>query len=617
MTRGTPALVGALALVSLIFVVIISALVVAFTPEDAKSHGATGGVLWRSVLDTLDTAGMHDEEGSVLFLGLMLLVTIGGIFLVSSLIGVLTTGMDRKLSELRKGRSKVVETGHTVILGWSEQVFTIVSELIKGNEGESTTIAILADRDKATMDDELRTRVTERGSVRIVCRTGKPTEPHDLDIVRPDSAKVILVPEAEPDQGDVYVIKTLLALGHRTWPKGRPPVVAAVASTRNLRAARTAGGKGAHIVDGNDMTARLLVQSRRHPGLSVVCTELLDFDGDEVYMRHEAALVGKTYAQTLQAFQTATVIGFRRADGRVAINPDPDQTLGPEDEVVVLARDKRSARLSKTVAPVVSPVVNGAVEEPEVIERTLMLGWNDRAATVLRLLDRYQAPGSSVHIAASSSAEDGVRRTAERLHNVRVSYSAGDATDAELLEELDPGAYTHVMVLTADDLPGQKADSRTLMTLLHLREIKERNGHEYAIVSELRDDGNRKLATATRADDFVVGPRMIGLLLSQLSTNGHLNDVFTELFAPGGVDIFLEPAEGYLRPDEEATFGAVIEAAQRRGQTAIGYRLHSHTGEAPRYGVTLNPDKRSPLTLSSSDRVIVLAPARNNGNGHH
>jgi hypothetical protein len=61
---------------------------------------------------------------------------LGGVFVLSSLIGVLTNGMQQRLDELRKGRSEVMETGHTVILGWSEQIFTILPELVAANSSE-------------------------------------------------------------------------------------------------------------------------------------------------------------------------------------------------------------------------------------------------------------------------------------------------------------------------------------------------------------------------------------------------------------------------------------------------------------------------------------------------
>ena len=109
MSRGTPALIGLLGLASAVMVVVISALVLLLAPGDVADHGAWHGVFWMSLLRTLDPGTMGGDDGGLVFLGLMLAVTIGGIFIVSALIGVLTTGLDNKIAELRKGRSRVIE----------------------------------------------------------------------------------------------------------------------------------------------------------------------------------------------------------------------------------------------------------------------------------------------------------------------------------------------------------------------------------------------------------------------------------------------------------------------------------------------------------------------------
>jgi hypothetical protein len=162
------------------------------------------------------------------------------------------------------------------------------------------------------------------------------------------------------------------------------------------------------------------------------------------------------------------------------------------------------------------------------------------------------------------------------------------------------------MVLADDRFSGYHADSRTLVTLLHLRDMKERGGDSYGIVSELNDDANRHLAQVTRADDFVVSTKLISLLVTQIAKNQHLTEVFAELFDPSDADIFLEPADGYLVAGVQANFATVIEAARRRGETAIGYRQQALAHVAPLYGVVLNPDKAEPLTLTAADRVVVI-----------
>lgn len=164
-----------------------------------------------------------------------------------------------------------------------------------------------------------------------------------------------------------------------------------------------------------------------------------------------------------------------------------------------------------------------------------------------------------------------------------------------------------MIVLSDDACEPQHADARTLVTLLHLRDMDEHVEDPYSIVSEINDEGNRELAQVTKVDDFVVSARLISLLLTQLAQNHHLRDVFANLLDPSGSEIYLKPATEYVRPGASANFATVIDAARRRGQTALGYRRHESFPQPPGYGVVLNPDRAAPLTLSADDRVIVLA----------
>ena len=99
---GTPALIGWLGLASLALIAVVSTLVVAFSHEDTRKSGGWSGVVWMSLLRTLDPGTMGGDTGRPLFLVLMLTVTIGGIFIVSALIGVLTTGLENRIQMLRR-----------------------------------------------------------------------------------------------------------------------------------------------------------------------------------------------------------------------------------------------------------------------------------------------------------------------------------------------------------------------------------------------------------------------------------------------------------------------------------------------------------------------------------
>jgi voltage-gated potassium channel Kch len=605
MSKGPSALIGWLGLASAILIVLIASLAVALTPGDAGHNGHWPGMLWRTLMRAIDPGTVGGDTGSATYLALMLAVTVGGIFIVSALIGVLTTGLEAKIADLRKGHSKIIERNHTVLLGWSDQVFTVISELVKANESQRRSrVAILADQDKVDMEEAIRHHVGDTGKTRVVCRRGDPLKPADLELVSPGTARSIMVIAPPADDSDIHVIKVLLSLGARDWTSHRPPVVAAVTSSANLTAARLAGGPSAHVIDADDIGVRLVVQSHRQSGLSTVCTDLLDFSGNEFYIRSEPSLTGKTYGDALDAYDLGIAIGLRRADGAVAVNPPMDTVIEADDQIIVLAEDDLLIRLTAGPPQIVTDAVSTAEPEGAKPARTLLIGWNQRAPKIISLLDAFAQPGSALDVAAF---RDDPRKQLTDPANLTMGFTNCDPTDRAALEALDAGSYQHVIVLSDDAHAPQHADARTLVTLLHLRDMEERIGDPYSIVSELNDEGNREVAQVTKADDFVVSARLISLLQTQLAENHDLRDVFANLLDPTGSEIYLKPATDYLLPGTPANFATVIEAARRRGQTALGYRRREAFHQAPAYGVVLNPGKTAPLTLSADDRVIVLS----------
>ncbi|NUR91356.1 MAG: potassium transporter TrkA, partial [Nonomuraea sp.] len=182
-----------------------------------------------------------------------------------------------------------------------------------------------------------------------------------------------------------------------------------------------------------------------------------------------------------------------------------------------------------------------------------------------------------------------------------------DTTDRYALESLGVGLYQHVIVLSDDRFKPHHADTRTLMTLLQLRDMQSALGEHYSIVSEMHDEGNRALAEVTEADDIVISDTVIGLLLAQLAENRHLADVFGYLFDSRGSEIYPKPASAYVTTGTQVTFSTIVEAARRRGETAIGYRNNLSRNDPPHYGIVLNPAKSDAVVLGQKDSVIVLA----------
>lgn len=613
MSRGAIALIGYLGLASLALIVVAALALVLFgiAPEGESQPGFFEAA-WLSLMRTLDSGTMGGDAGQG-FRGAMLFVTLGGIFIVSALIGVINNGIEDKLTELRKGRSFVVERDHTLILGWSPKVFTILSELVLANENRSKPrVVILADKDKVEMEDEIADKVGPTGKTRIICRTGTPLDLNDLEIVNPHAARSIIILAPESEEPDSEVIKSILAITNN--PNRRPEpyhIVAEIYEPRNLEVARMVGRDEAQLIVTGDLISRIIVQTSRQSGLSVVYTELLDFGGDEIYFQEEPKLTGRTFAEALHAYEESAIMGLRFRDGHIQLNPPMDTRIGDGDKVIAISEDDDTVRVSERAG---GPEIDeDAIREmPPAAprpERTLLLGWNEGGTAIVGELDRYVAPGSELVLVADVGGVEQKIASDVSLQNQRLTVREADTADRRVLDGLGVEGFDQIIILCySDQLDIQEADARTLITLLHLRDIAEKGGHDFRIVSEMLDVRNRELAEVTQADDFIVSNKLTSLMLSQISENKELSAVFADLFDPEGSEIYLKPASNYVEPGRPVTFYTVVEAARRRGEVAIGYRHLALAKDAAKsYGVVVNPKKPEKVTFAAEDQVIVLA----------
>jgi len=568
--------------------------------------------MWQAMLRTLDPGVVAGDAGWQLRL-LMLIVTIGGIFIVSILIGTITSGLESRLTELRKGRSRVIERHFTLILGWSSKVYSIIGELLIANENQKDPcIVILAERDKVEMEDDIRAKFPSTRNTRVICRSGNPLDLDDLAVVDPHSARSIVVLAPETENPDIHVIKSVLAITNNPARKKEPyHVVAEIRDAKNLEAAALVGGKEAIYVQGEDLIARVTAQTCRQSGLSVVYTELLDFDGAEIYFKAEPALAGRTYREIISAYEDSTVMGLMRANGEVLINPPMDTTFSHEDQVIAISEDDDTLVLRSDAGGGLpdTSALSHRERLPAAPERILILGWNGKAQAIIEELDNYVAPGSeTIVICRQEGVREVLLNVARRMQRQKVRFADGDITHAATLAAVKATTFEHVILLSYSDLPIQEADAKTLITLLHLRNLADAAGVKLSIVSEMMDLRNRALAQVARADDFIVSDKLVSLMMSQLSENANLDRVFRVLFSAEGSEIYIRPMTDYIRLGSTVDFYTVLEAAAERGETAIGYRLMKHADDKDHgYGVNVNPKKSEKHSFAENDMIVVLA----------
>jgi ion channel POLLUX/CASTOR len=615
MTGGAAPMIGMLALFSLV-IIIIAAVLVSLGGRLLIPEGADGisfaEAFWLSLMRTMDAGTMGGDAGWGFRIVMFTLPTLGGIFIISSLIGVLSTSLEGKLGELRKGRSLVLEQNHTIILGWSPQIFTIISEIVEANTNQTKpAIAILAEKDKVEMEDEIRARVPQTKNTRIICRSGSTIDTTDLELVSPHSARSIIVLAPEEDDPDAFVIKSVLAITNNPNRRELPyKIVTQISKAKNMQIIDMLGTRDKlNAVLVGDLIARVIAQTSRQSGLSLVYNELLNFSGDEIYFKEEPALSGRTYADALLAYEDSSILGIFPARGQVKLNPPMDTLIAPGDKLIAISADDDTIKLSGLASyPIIESAVCASAPVPAPRpEHALILGWNRCASNILCELDNYVAKDSVATIVADESFEKDIK-ACPTLEKQKINFIGGDTTDRSLLDELKITGYDHVIVLADTTMPVQAADARTLVTLLHLRDISSQNKTAFSIVSEMLDLRNRELAKVTDVDDFIVSDHLVSLLMVQLSENGDLMPVFTDLFDPEGSEIYLKPAEQYINLGEPVNFYTVIEAASRIGETTFGYRIIAEHDDIEKfYGVHTNPKKAEQITFKVGDKIIVLA----------
>ncbi len=574
-------------------------------PEGQQSDGYIES-FWTTLNVALDPGAV--EEAGWPYRALMLSVAILGVLIVSTIIGVLTAGIEGKLEELRRGRSLVLEEDHTIILGWSSKIAAAVQELVIANESrQRAVVVVLADRDKVEMEEYFADRVPEMMTTEVICRRGDPCDLADLAIVRPEKARSILLFSGECEDGDAAVLKRSLALNRIAEQTGkRCPVIAEVSDHENGEAVARIGDVS--IVEPAQLVTRVLLQAARQPGLSLVYDEILSFEGCEIYFHGDDVLTGRTYRDAAMSFPAAAVIGLVPKDGVPELNPSNDQVLQAGDELIVVALDD-----SDIANPLATPMTYGqehisapSIDEPTP-EKYLVLGWHEWAPILLTELDEHLPRGSSLHVGYDPVYTDGPSEAFLRsLEHLAISAGPLNTGRRSELTELGRFSVDEVVVLAyRDRLNAQDADSRTLLTLVHLRELIANAGRPIGIASELLDARNRALANRGREDDFIASEELVSNVMVQLSENPQLGGVLDELLTADGSEMYLRLASDYVSLDTPVPFGAIVQEGLNRNEAVIGILDRDISRRIPDIRLSLPKDEL--VTLGADDAIVVVA----------
>ncbi|MGY8927561.1 MAG: CASTOR/POLLUX-related putative ion channel, partial [Flavobacteriales bacterium] len=324
-SRGTGSIILWITIFLLLVIFSLSVLVwvSGHSPEESISDQAW--VFLESVLVSLKYR--PNNNGYYIYSIASFILFVTSVLLSGALIGAITNGLRDKLAELRQGHSNIIESGHTVILGWSPDIFTIVSELLIANENQTKCkIVILGLPPRLQMKHDIFRHFGKISRHKILCRQGDRRKLNDLEQLSLNSAKSIIINPYTEFSGDI--VKSLLAVinGKKENEKAFH-VVTAVDDYESFETCKIIGKDEVEVVHASDFFARLEAQTCRQAGLPYVYAELLKFAGDEIYSQLEPKLYGKSYGEILSLYCDSSIIGLLTPENKIFLNPDREMKI--------------------------------------------------------------------------------------------------------------------------------------------------------------------------------------------------------------------------------------------------------------------------------------------------
>jgi Castor and Pollux, part of voltage-gated ion channel/Calcium-activated potassium channel slowpoke-like RCK domain len=556
---------------------------------------------WQSLLRIMDPGTMAGDVGwgrRFLALG----ITLFGLLVAGTLIGIIAAGVEERIDRMRSGRSMVFESGHVVVLGASDRLPTLIRQLVLANVGRrGKAIVIMADRDAVEMQDQVRRVVTDDRTSRLVFRSGDQTHPANLEIVRLHEAETVIVLSAG-DAGDSTAIRTVIAVDSALGGLGKVRVVVELSEPASARELVRVYPAGLHPIILSEGIGRIASLALREPGVGQVALALVDDRGSDIHVTGEPALESRPFSEMRDAFPDARPIGYLAPDGAVLLNPPPNAPLAPGHRLVLVSEPEHTAPKlivdsANDTAPA-APARELSFEQPE--RHLLVLGWSALGARLLTDWVPVASETSTVEILLDPAVFAGVDvvEGIAHVHPVDISMAA-DPEDVARRLERSPRVDTIVLLASASQSGEDQADSRTLLTLVALRRmLASMTGQAPRIMIEILNVDNVPLVEVATHDDFVVSDAIGSQLIAQLAELPERRSVLLELYAPDGPSLHVIPARG-LGLTGPTRAADVYRTASSAGVLAIGYRN-------ARDGLVLNPLPSRTIDLDDGDHIVVI-----------
>jgi hypothetical protein len=310
-------------------------------------------------------------------------------------------------------------------------------------------------------------------------------------------------------------------------------------------------------------------------------------------------------------------MGIRHADGTLALRPAQDAVVKEDDEVLILAEDDSTIDYQKepVAQPKGFPYTHKARQHQ--LEKELVLGWHSVASIVISEYADYLLEGSNIDIVVnhpSLSIKADVERLKRANPTLKISLVDKNPMDWEDLVSVDPFNYNNVIILSQseDDPSPERTDSETMVILLLMRKMLRDNPERHKgtkLITQVLNSENQELITQTNVDDFIISNKLITMIFAQLSEEPKIKQLYDDMFAEEGSEIYLKPTPLYFDAlPVQVTFADILAQVCKREEICLGIRMGRFANDPEKnFGVKLNPPKDQVFAISEFDSLVVLA----------
>ena len=638
MSRGSSSIFLALLglfLAGFLVMVVVRLIANSFLPDETLNSLAE--IPWRVYVAVMEgSAAETDGDSNWLAKLTSILAVMVGLILFSSMVAFITSVFEAKLDELRRGRSLVLESDHTLILGFGDRILEVIRELIEANESESdASIVILAENDKEEMDNIIRDNISDFATTRVITRSGVVTNINNLKKVMAENAKSVIImnsaaswrPESEKTLADALVLKSIMSIIAVCDGDVHPPIVCEIHSDRDRDLAENISNGDVKALNEVSVLSRMIAQlALSRNGLSIVYSDMVGFDGNEFYFyRPDDGWGGNlTFGDSINRFKSSTPMGVHNSKGEIILNPSKDMPIESDDELIIFAEDDSTIfYFEKPVFEPSTSEIPTSIVEPK-SHRIALLNWTTKTAIILEKLCSYLPKGSELCVFVSSKVPEmdfSKATLAEDYPDIEISMNEIDLNDLKSLNEIEPQNFDSILILSPGGTTIEEMDAYVISLLIRIRQILIKNsgaksGRESRawpkLITEVMDSENIDIILNSGVEDFMVSNQFVSQIMAQVSEEPMALDVYDDLFQAEGSELYIKPASYYFDFKDRDTitipYGECVQAAKLRNEVILGLQIHANQkSKEDMFGIVLIPSKEEEFTLSSKDGLIALA----------